>query len=185
MPATPVNPDLIALGAGWLYINTQATPVEPTTIAGAWDANWIKLGYTSEGHTFTWDMTTEGIYVAEEKLPVLNEVTKLQPMIQFNAAEITATNLQRALGGGTITTTANEATFTPPSFDTAPAVVALAWESHAADERIIWRKCQTAKPVEIKRQKAPNYATLPMAFSIRKPAGTTAPFVHIFAIARH
>lgn len=182
MPATPVNADTMQIGAGWLYIGDVGS-TEPTDLTTAWDADFVKIGYTEEGHTFTYDLTLEGIYVAEEIEPVRYENARLAMMVEFAMAEITATNLKRAMNGGTITTTANDATVTPPSATAAPTYKALGWESFDAQERIVWRKCVQAKPVAIARKKAPAYATMPVGFQVVKVAGS-APFVHIFDIDR-
>jgi hypothetical protein len=171
------------LGAGTLYWAPLAS-TEPMNLTTAWAVAWKKIGYTQEGHTMTYDLTTEDIYVAEEIEPVLVENTKLAVMVGFAMAEMTVQSLTLALNGGTVTTTATETTFDPPNPALAPTAVMLGWESRSADERIVWRNCVQTKAVEIKRAKAPTYVTLPVAFKVLKPSSGRS-YKHIVSLARN
>jgi hypothetical protein len=169
MAYTPLNSDSISLGPGLLYIAAVGA-TEPTDLAGAWDAGWTKVGYTKEGHTFTWDETFDGIFVAESKPPVLYDSSQLE-------------NFQRAMNGGTVTAGTGVSTFTPRSSSTAPAYIALGWESDDGEERFVVRKALQTDTVEISRKKSPDYATVPMTFKAVEVAGLT-PFKHIFDDSR-
>lgn len=182
MPATPMQAVNLNMGAGTLYAAPVGT-VEPVDNTTAWNAAWIKIGFTKEGHTLKYELTTEGIMVAEEIEPVLFENTKLMTGVQFAMAELIGKNLVLAMSGGTLVTGAASTTYTPPNPGLAPPQVALAWESRDASERWIWRRCVQTGPVEIKRAKAPDYATIPVAFSVVKPP-TGASFVAIVTNAR-
>lgn len=182
MPATPMQAVNLNLGAGTLY-SAPVGSTEPIDNAAAWAAAWIKVGYTSEGHTFNYELTTEDIYVAEEIEPVLAENTKLAVGIQFAMAEITVASLKLAFNGGTASTGAASTTFTPPAATAKPGEVALGWESRSGDERWIIRRAVQTKAVEIKRMKPPAYATIPVAFKALKPSSGSS-FVAIVLNAR-
>jgi hypothetical protein len=182
MAYTPLNSDSISLGPGLLYIAAVGA-TEPTDLAGAWDAGWTKVGYTKEGHTFTWDETFDGIFVAESKPPVLYDSSQVEITVAFEAAEITLENFQRAMNGGTVTAGTGVSTFTPRSSSTAPAYIALGWESDDGEERFVVRKALQTDTVEISRKKSPDYATVPMTFKAVEVAGLT-PFKHIFDDSR-
>lgn len=156
---TPTN---VRVGPGELYIAPLGS-TEPTNLATAWAGAWVKVGYTEEGSTVGFDQTFEDIVVEEEYDALDTLQTARAITIAFNAAEMTATNLQRAFNGGTITTAGGLVTFEPPVAGTITRVM-LGWESDDAQERWIFRNCvQTGSP-DIARQKAPNYATINMEF---------------------
>jgi hypothetical protein len=176
MAGTPTN---VRVGPGWLYIAPLGT-VEPTDLTTAWDADWVPVGYTQEGSTVGFDQTFEDIDVEEEYDSIDTLQTKRIITVSFNAAEMTATNLQRAFNGGTIETAGGEVTFEPPDAGDVTRV-ALGWESDDSLERWIFRRCvQTGSP-EINRQKAPNYSTINLTYRVTVPDDASAPFVAILA----
>jgi hypothetical protein len=168
----------VRLGPGSLY----AAPVgstEPATLAATLDAAWVDLGYTEDGHTVKMTTNVEPVPVAEELDPISYEPTGREMSVSFALAQITATNLSRALNGGTITAGTGIVTFEPPASDEVTRL-ALLWESADGNERWIFRKCIQTGDVEIARKKAPAKATIPVEFMLEVVAGGSAPFVAIF-----
>jgi hypothetical protein len=168
----------VRVGPGRLY----AAPVgstEPTDLVTAWAAAWVDLGYTEEGHVFSASPTFEPVTVAEEVDPIKYEATGREMRVDFALAQVTATNLSRALNGGTITTGTGIVTFEPPAVG-AEVRVALGWQSLDNKERWVWRKCMQTGSVDIARRKAPDKGTVPMSFMCEIVAGGTAPFKAIF-----
>jgi hypothetical protein len=124
----PGNASKVRVGPGWLKIAPLAT-VEPVDLTAAWNVAWVDLGYTSEGSTFTFTPSFEAIEVAEELTPISYEKTSQEVQLAFEAAEMTAKNLQYAFNGGTITTGTGIVTFEPPAVDAAAVRVMIGWES--------------------------------------------------------
>jgi hypothetical protein len=183
----PLDSNVMSLGAGYLYTAPTGT-VEPANLTDPWDAAWKQIGYTEDGHLFNYELTVEGIMVAEVTGPVRSETTERKIGVEFAMAEITATNLIRAMNGGTAVTGSGIVTVEPPTLTTSPTQVMLGWESFATvlngvEERIVWRKCVQAKAFGISRKKPPAYATIPVGFQVLEASGV-APFKHIFDDSR-
>lgn len=176
------NPSAISLGAGSLYIAPLGA-TEPTTLTGAWGDTWIGLGYTDDGSEFKYDLATENVEVAEELDPIRVVPTGRTISVAFALAEITATNLQRALNGGTITTGTGTVTFEPPVLGSESSTM-LGWQSEDGEERWVFRKCRQTGSLTISRKKAPNKATMPVEFTLEKPDSGAQPFKVIFDDSR-
>lgn len=163
------NVNAIALGPGTLKTAVLNSP-EPGSLVAAWDAAWVDLGYSFEGHTFSWETTVEEVEVAEELLPVAYVPVKAVGKVTFTLAEVTATNLQRSLNGGTIVTASGYVTFEPP--DLGQEVRRMyGWESSDGEERMVWRQCLNSGAVEINRRKGSEKAGIPFELNLEKPAG--------------
>ena len=79
---------------------------EPTDLTTEWtdvDAGWVGLGYTETGSEFDYQLQTAAVMVAEELDTIKNAPTGRQSSVTFDLAQMTATNLQLASNGGTIT----------------------------------------------------------------------------------
>jgi hypothetical protein len=175
------QPTEVRTGPGRLYIAPVGS-TEPTDLTTAWAAAWVDLGYTEEGHSFSSSPSFDPVEVAEEVDPISYEMTGREMTVGFTLAQVTATNLSRALNGGTITTGTGIVTIEPP--DPGDEVrVALGWESLDGQERWVWRKCMQTGNVEIARRKAPAKASIPCTFMCEIVAGGTKPFKAIFDTA--
>lgn len=174
----PGDPLAVRVGPGTLYTAPLGS-TEPTDLATAWDAAWIELGYTDQGSTFTFNQTFEDVTVEEELDPLKTMQTARQVLIAFALAELTATNMQRALNGGTITSGTGIVTFEPPTVGEATELM-LGWEADDALERWVFRQCTQVGSLELPRRKAPNKAILGGAqWRAVKPAGAaTFAFIH-------
>jgi hypothetical protein len=164
MPGTATN---VRVGPGWLYIAPLGTD-EPDDLTADWHADWVPVGYTDEGSSFGFDQTFEDVEVEEEYDPVDTAQTGRQITVSFAAAELTATNLQRAFNGGEIDTGTEIVTFTPPAAGDVTRVM-IGWESTDSKERWVFRRCLQVGSVEVTRRRAPNKATVPMEFRATMP----------------
>lgn len=172
------DPTKVKVGPGRLKVAPVGS-TEPADLTSPWGAAWVDLGYTEEGHSFTATPSFEPVEVAEEIDPIRYEATGREMRVGFSLAEMTATNLSRALNGGTITTGSGIVTFEPP--DPGSEVrVALGWESKDGKERWVWRKCLQTGDIEIARRKAPDKALIPCEFMLEIVAGGLKPFKAIF-----
>lgn len=176
----------VKVGPGLLYVAPLNT-TEPTNLTTPWatvSASWIPLGYTEEGHEATIEPSFEPIEVAEELEPIRYEETSREITVAFSAAEMTYTNMSRAINGGTITTTgvgaAQIVTFEPPALGSVTRLM-IGWESNDATERWVFRDCTQTGSVAIARRKAPDKALIPMEFKVVSPSAGVRPFKAIFA----
>lgn len=180
----PMDPNQVKSGPGKLYFGAVGA-AEPThtvvdgKFTDVWGVAWTQVGYTDEGHTFTYAPNFEDVEVAEEMLAIRTVQTGLEMTLEFAAAELLADNIQKALNGGTITTTGSAGTqlvkFSPPAFGVSTRV-AIGWESDEADERWVYRKCIQTGEVALARKKAPEKVVLPMSFRLEVVGGGVLPF---------
>lgn len=171
------DPNAISTGPGTLYYALLGS-TEPSDLLTAWPSAWVNLGYTFEGHTFGYQLNVEPVDVAEELDPPRYVPTGRTTKVTFTLAQLTATNLYRALNGGTITTSTGFVTFEPPA-PGAELRAMYGWQAEDAQERMVWRRCLSSGNVEIGRRKGANKAGIPFELNLEKPAGVQ-PFKHIF-----
>jgi hypothetical protein len=178
------NPGAIALGPGSLYIAVLGTP-EPVDLVTPWasvSANWIPLGYTDEGSTFKYSVDSEDVKVAEELDPLAVALTSRELSLAFALAEITASNLKRALNGGTIVSGAGIVTFEPPDLGEEVRTM-LGWQSEDGTERWVYRKCLQVGGMEMSRAKGAAKATIGCDFKLERPAAAK-PFKVLLDVVR-
>lgn len=165
------NTGAIALGPGYLYIAVLGTP-EPTDLSTPWasvSASWITLGYTDDGSSFTYEISSDNVEVAEELDPVKVALTGRSPKLAFALAELTASNLKRALNGGTITAGTGIVTFEPPDLGSEVRTM-IGFESEDHTERWVYRQCLQTGNLGMDRKKGASKTTIACEFSLEKPA---------------
>lgn len=172
------NPALLSLGAGTLRVAPLGS-TEPTDVTTPWPVAWSYMGYTEDGSEIGYELKTEPVEVAEELDPVLITSVSRAISISMELAQITATNLKRAMNGGTIVTAAGVSTFTPPIIG-AETRTMVGWESLDATERWVFRKCIQSGAIKIGRQKQPKKATISGVNFASEVVAGVAPFVVIF-----
>lgn len=169
------TPAAVKVGPGLLYIAPIGT-AEPTTGSGALPSAWVAVGYTEAGSEFDFTTTYADIDVAEELDPIRVMATGRVVSVKFEAAEITARNISKALNGGTITSpSAGFVTFEPPALG-AEVRVMLAWQSDDAQEQWLFRRCLSVGAVNVAHKKAPDKSTLPMEFRCEIPTDGSKSF---------
>jgi len=172
------TPSAIALGPGTLSVAALGT-TEPTDLTTALPLGWAGLGYTFEGSKFSYQLNVAPVEVAEELDPIKYAPTGRTIKVSFTLAEVTATNLKRALNGGIITAGAGLVLFDPPAFGTEVRAMYL-WQSDDNQERWIFRQCLSTGAVEPTRKKGADKAGYNMELNCEKPATGLQPFRAIF-----
>jgi hypothetical protein len=163
------DPLTISVGSGTLYYALIGT-TEPASLTATWVTGWANIGYTEKGTTFTRGVTAADIDVAEEFYSPGVVITGYTGTIDFALSQMTANNLSICFNGGTITTNAGvDIWFDPPAAGT-EIYCMLGWQSNAADERYIWRKCMQTGATATSRQKVLPQALLPVSFKMYKPS---------------
>lgn len=165
---------------GKLYIAALGT-AEPTNVSSAWNTAFVPLGYTDEGSTFTSELSTEDVQVAEELEPIAVATTGRVTAVNVALAELTQRNLSIALNGGTIVTPDGQNwTFEPPDMGNETRYM-LGWDASADpstnDLRFLFRRVLTVGNLDLSNRKGAEKATLSVTFRLEKPAdGTSKPF---------
>lgn len=172
------NPNAISLGPGKLKYALLGSP-EPTDLVSAWPGAYVDLGYTHEGSDFSYELETENVEVEEELDPLRVVPTGRVIQVKFVLAEITATNLKRALNGGTIVSGSGYVTFEPPAIGSEQRAM-YGWESDDGQERWVFRQCFSGGTVEMSRRKGADKAGIAFELTAEKPAGVQ-PFKVIMA----
>lgn len=171
----------VKLGAGSLFYAPLGS-AEPISCTGAWPSAWTPLGYTEQGSTFTYSLTTASVTPEEEYDAVLNYITGRTTTMAFNLLESTAQNLAVALNlAGTPSGVLDDGTIylEPPDPGTETRIM-IGWgadlEASAptgvdpAYGRIIIRQALQTGNLQVTRRKAPNAASASCTFTGEKPA---------------
>jgi hypothetical protein len=170
MPQQRGNPEAISLGPGYLWYGLLGR-IEPTDLVTPWfqvDAGWVALGYTKTGSSFDYQLSTAGVQVAEELDDLLMAPTGRKSSVSFELAQMTATNLQIALNGGTIATENGLVVFEPPDLGEEQRCM-LGFEAEDHTERWVWRQALMDGALKITREKGANNATMACQFSLERP----------------
>lgn len=165
----PVADDVLT-GPGLLYAAPLGT-TEPTDATTALPGAWREVGYTDEGSTFSYELNTEQVEVAETLDPIRQVNTSRTITIAFAMAEMSRRNLALALNAGA--NAANTGAYEPPELGTEVRVM-LVWHGDGA-QRWVLRKCFQTSNVEINRGKLPAKSLMTVVFGLEKPTGL-APF---------
>lgn len=171
------NSAQITLGPGWLKMAPIGT-AEPTANETALPVAWLDLGYTEEGNTFTYEVTSEDVFVAEELSPVSTQEVKADGTVKFSLAQANRKNLALALGRGTAEAT--DATSLQPVALGGRQFFMLIWDKEdvptTSNVRWIYRKCFVTGGLEIAHKKAPNKTLINIEARTFTPTGLQ-PFI--------
>jgi hypothetical protein len=181
----PITSALVQTGPGRIRYAPLATtiptivPVASSYSAITW-TNWLDLGSTDAGMTYTESTETSDIRVAESKYPVRTVTTSKSSRVAFTASEISDLIWQLAMNGGTNTVTGTAGTeqteYAPPLAD-AEVRVMLSFQSNLDDEIIVWPQVFNVGSVEYVRGNFETKAGLSMEFNAEIPAsGYTTPY---------
>jgi hypothetical protein len=178
MPAATVPKNALALGAGYLYYANLGTSFPANTVAGsvftdAWPAGWNLLGVTKNGHEMSYDISVDTIDAAEYLDHLAYVTTERASGIKLEMMQMHATNLKRALNGGTLATSGAGATllstYTPPTPGNEVRCM-LGWEAVDNTERVVAEQAFQIGTLTIARRKGADNATLPVEFRFEIPA---------------
>jgi hypothetical protein len=166
------NPLAVDIGPGklWVASLSAAAPTNATSALdesddGGADGNWVPIGYTEEGSTFTYEVSSEGIEVAEELDEIASRRTSAVSKVAFAMAEATARNLTLALNGGLVP---SPTTIEPVDLDDEERVQLVFEADNGA--RWLYRKCYNIGNVEVTNAKAPAKRLIAVEFKLEKPA---------------
>jgi len=188
LPTPAVAVPNIATDPGILFWAPLGT-AEPThAVVGSvftdlWPGAWLALGATDAGSNFKWKTSFDKIEVEEFLDPIRYVTTGREGSVAFALASISATNMKRALNGGTLTTTGATTTtmtsYTPPA-PGAEVRAMIGWESLDSTERLICYQTINTGEVSVSRKKGKDKAVLPVEFALEIPS-SGFPFKYLTA----
>jgi hypothetical protein len=156
------------------------------TVAGsvftdAWPAAWIPWGVTREGSSWSYQINTGEVTVAEYLAPLAYIEEGVTIGVDFDVVQVTAKNIAAALNNvtsGVRTVSGAGATLlskvSPPAVGQSVRTM-LGWESSDGTERAFFYQCLQRGNLQIQRRKGANPASLPLSYGIEQPA-TGDPF---------
>lgn len=165
------NPLNVDVGPGKLWAGsidaTEPTSAEgPITESqdGGADGEFVPIGFTDEGSSFTYEVSSEGITVAEVLAEIASKRTGTVSQVSFAMAEMTARNLNLALNGGIVAPSSVE----PVDVEDEKRIK-LVWQ---ADNGALWvfRRCYNIGTIEIANRKAPQKRLIAVQFKVELPA---------------
>jgi hypothetical protein len=170
-PATG-DGDNVTTGPGWLYVAPLATTDPTTGASAALPSAWEEIGYTDAGSTFTTDITSEAIEVAEEVDELRKVQSKRVTTVAFAMAETTRRNMLLALGAGLEANGTDP--FEPPELDDLLSVKVV-FEA-VTGARWLFRSCAPSGQISIQNAKAPQKRLIAVTLNLEVPTGGLAPF---------
>ena len=185
MATGAVTPALLLKGPGILYSAPLVT-AEPshTPTAGlfptvAWGGSWVPLGSTDAGSQFADSLDTDSVNVAESVYPQAIVGTARNATWTVALAEWNKTNLQRALNGGTITSSGTSGTtltqIDPPDVGQETRYM-VGWQNEGNDVRFVGRQALQTGDVSAGFRKGADNATLAIVWRFEKPAAGGPPY---------
>lgn len=184
MAVATITSGLIQTGPGRIYYAPLGTAIPTITaaaskIAATW-TNWLQVGATDAGMTYTESAETADINVAESKYPIRTVTTSKSSRVSFVANEISDLIWKLGMNGGTNVVTGAGATklseYSPPLAD-AEVRVMLAFVDNLDTEALVWPQVFNVGSVEYVRGSFETKAGLSMEFSAEIPAsGYVTPY---------
>jgi hypothetical protein len=185
MATGAITPALLLKGPGILYWAPLATaePVHTVTASAfattAWGGSWAPLGSTDAGSQFADSLDTDNISVAESVYPQLTVATARTATWTVALAEWSKTNLQRALNGGTITSTGTTTTtltqIDPPDVGQETKIM-VGWQAEDNTVRFVGRQALQTGDVSAGFRKGADNATMAIVWRFEKPSAGGAPY---------
>jgi hypothetical protein len=174
----------IQSGPGRLYYAPLATAIPTITAAASkivatW-TNWVEVGATDAGITYTESAETADITVAESLYPIRTVVTGKSSRISGTLNQIDDLNWKLVMNGGVATssgaTVTKLTTYVPPLVG-AEVRVMLAFVDNTDTEALVWPQVFNVGSVEYVRGTYETKAGLSFEFNAEIPAsGYTTPY---------
>lgn len=155
----------ISIGPGLMFVAPLGTTV-PTNASSALDAAFVEVGYTEDGSTFAYSISSSPVEVAEELDPIRMVTTGRTTTVTLSMAEATRRNLALALNAGAGAAN-NAAAIDPPAPGAEVRVIGVINCDNGA--RWLFRQMFQTGNVEVRRKKAPDKTLITVTFSLEKP----------------
>jgi len=167
--------ELVVAGSGDVYAAPYGTTL-PTTVDGALDGNFFKLGYcTEDGLQLTQTPTVEEFMSWQSRHATRRELTSLEVSLTFGLQQWNEQTLQTALGGGVVQEYSSGKYWYKPVGDDEQLdniSVVAEWSDGTKDYRLVIPKCQATESVEIQLTRTA-LAVLPVTVKVSGQAGVS------------
>lgn len=185
MASPTIQPGQIKTGPGLILYAPLGTTI-PTISAtaskltGTW-TNWLEVGATDAGLTFSESTDSSPIRVAESQYDIRTVVTSKAGTVAFNMNHVSDVNWRLAANGGTLTTTGTGATkmgvYIPPLIG-AEVRVMFGFRSLDDEEILVWPQVFNTGGFETERGAIDAKHGLPVTFTVEMPdpAVLTTPY---------
>lgn len=163
-------------------IPAQTVALNGQTFTNTWDSPWRPLGATVEGMNFTYSTTVEEIRVAEIFDAIKQVTTERGGNISFALTSVTLTNVQIALNGGNVTTTAATTSsgqsqrLTPPTPGNELRRM-IGWESTDNTTRLVLTQVLNAAELALTARRGTDITSIPCEFRMEMPLSGADPWV--------
>lgn len=184
MAINPITSAAVQTGPGRIRYAPLGTTIPTFSVTASkfsptW-TNWLDVGSTDAGITYTEASETADINVAESLYPVRTVVTGKSSRIAGVLNEVTDLNWKLVNNGGTIAITGTTGTkmseYTPPLAGSEVRIM-LAFQSNGDDEIIVWPQVFQVGSMEYARGTFETKAGLSFEFNAEIPAtGYTTPY---------
>jgi hypothetical protein len=185
MAIATIQPGQIKTGPGIIRYAPLATVIPTFTAAankltGTW-TNWLEVGATDEGLSYSESTDTEDVRVAESLYAIRTQTTGKTASVSLSMSHISDLNWKLASNGGTLTVSGTGATkmsvYVPPLAGSEVRVM-LGFQSLDDDEVIIWPQVFNTGGFETARAGFADKHVLPVTFSVElpDPAVMTTPY---------
>lgn len=160
------DPDNIRVGANGSVLLAPVGTAMPTTIAAAWNAAFVDVGYISEdGVTISRPRSIEARRAWQSFYPVRRIVTEADLIVNFTMIEFKKPNVEVALEG-TIATATGIHTFTPSDpEDIVEKALGVQWMDGAYTYRLTVPKVISTEDVEFMLRRSEE-SGLPLALGV-------------------
>lgn len=149
------DPDNIRVGANGSVLIAPVGTALPTTIAAAWNAAFVDVGFINEdGVTISKPRTIEARRAWQSFYPVRRIVTEVDLTVAFTMMEFKKANIQTALEG-TIATATGIHTFTPGDpEDINEVALGVQWMDGAYTYRLTVPKVLSMEDIEFQLRRS-------------------------------
>ncbi len=182
MPSGAPSAGNVRFGAGNLYFAPIGT-ADVTDVTAVIPATWVHVGFTPEGSEFSYEVSTEPVFMAESFDPITTRTVSRAGSLSFTMAESTARNLVAAFNaadtnavfvtGGTAPNRTIRINPPTPGQEKRRMIV---WESEDKRERWLFRQCFQTGSVTRANRKGAEAQMIPVTFAIEAPSGGLQPF---------
>lgn len=162
------NAEQVRVGPGKLYVAPFETAL-PVTLAETLDAEFLEIGFTTEGSELTYSQESDGVEVAERLRPIKTIITGVTMEFEFTMAQFNPQNLKLATNAAddSISETAEEIVFTWPKSG-GTSRVSIVWQSDDDLERLVLAKCFAGGDISIPRRKGVDPAAVGVTFTVEE-----------------
>lgn len=164
----------VETGPGPIFIGALGTAL-PAEWNSTLDAALVEIGFTVESQELEISTDVEGVEVNERVRAIRWEVTGGEGKFRFTGAQINPRMMQIALGGGTVTETAQSVRYTFPANSSLQRFV-LVQKSYNGRDMLVLPAVSSSGSMSWSREKGASVVGLPIELNIEEAANGAQPY---------